>query len=373
MVWLMIIKDELYGTMDFNHTEASIIDTPAFQCLRRIKQMSFTNLVYPGANHTRFEHSLGTSHLSGLIAEKVDLDNDAVNKVRLYGLLHDIGHIAFSHEGEEVLSKYLGTHEEIGKKIITEGEIADILTENYNPREIAELGKRKEGRIVYSDLGADRMDYLRRDAQNTGVAYGVIDTDRIVHTLAMHNGELIIEEGGLTAAESLLIARFMMFTAVYLHRTLRIATSILHKAIENSIADRTLQASQFLTMGDEDAMMAMCSSPTARSYVIGLKERKLYKEIFAVNARKMNNKTAEDKRASLSKKINAEVLMSYPQQFYKKVDFNVLTGRGLVQIAELSELVNKLEKGEEGRHEVLFMCASEFREQIKKHLGNEKL
>ena len=126
-------------------------------------------------------------------------------------------------------------------------------------------------------------------------------------------------------------------------------------------------------MGDEDAMMAMCSSPTARSYVIGLKERKLYKEIFAVNARKMNNKTAEDKRASLSKKINAEVLMSYPQQFYKKVDFNVLTGRGLVQIAELSELVNKLEKGEEGRHEVLFMCASEFREQIKKHLGNEKL
>ena len=125
----MMIKDEIHGTIEFDALEERIIDTSSFQRLRRIKQMSVTNLVYPGANHSRFEHSIGTAHLSAVIARRLELGEEEIKKVKLYGLLHDIGHVAFSHEGEDVLKKYIGDHEEIGKKKILNGEIAEILSE----------------------------------------------------------------------------------------------------------------------------------------------------------------------------------------------------------------------------------------------------
>ncbi|MCI0563398.1 MAG: HD domain-containing protein, partial [Nitrososphaera sp.] len=155
----MIIKDEIHGTVEFSELEARIIDSEEFQRLRRIKQMSVTNLVYPGANHTRFEHSIGTAHLSALIARKLGLDPEIVSKVKLYGLLHDIGHTAFSHEGEDIVKKYIGDHEQLGKKKITHGPVSDILSENYRPKEIVDIGKSPYGSIITSDLGSDRMDY----------------------------------------------------------------------------------------------------------------------------------------------------------------------------------------------------------------------
>ena len=136
----MMIKDEIHGTIGFDTLEARVIDCATFQRMRRIKQMSITNLVYPGANHTRFEHSLGTAHLAAVIGRKVGLEEDEVRKVKLYGLLHDIGHTAFSHEGEDVMKKYIGDHEERGRKRITNGEIADIISENFDPKEIADIG-----------------------------------------------------------------------------------------------------------------------------------------------------------------------------------------------------------------------------------------
>ena len=128
---MVIIKDELYGTIEFNDIQGRIIDTKEFQRLRGIKQMSVTNLVYPGANHTRFEHSLGTSHLASVIAGKLIEDRDLQEKIKLFGLVHDIGHTAFSHEGEDVLKDYIGDHEKVGKKMIEKGEIADILDEIF--------------------------------------------------------------------------------------------------------------------------------------------------------------------------------------------------------------------------------------------------
>ncbi len=108
---------------------------------------------------------------------------------------------------------HLGTHEEIGKRIV-EGQLKDIISENFNVRELLNLGNHPSGQLITSDLGADRMDYLLRDAHNTGVAYGVIDSDRIIRTLVLKKNELCISEGGLEAAESMLVARFMMFSTV---------------------------------------------------------------------------------------------------------------------------------------------------------------
>jgi len=364
----MIIKDEIYGMIEFDGLEKRIIDTPAFQRLRRIKQMSFTNLVYPGANHTRFEHSLGTAHLSGLIAERLGLDKDTKRKVKLYGLLHDIGHTAFSHEGEAVLAPLIGDHEALGAEKIGSGPIADILRENYGPAEILDLGKGREGQIICSDIGADRMDYLKRDALNTGVAYGVIDIDRIVHTLALDGGELVIMEGGLEAAESLLVGRFMMFSAVYLHHTVRIATAMLARAIRLSLEDGTVRAEDFRELTDDDAIAVMSRSKSARPYVEGLLNRRLYKEVpspLPGELRKLGMDAAGIEKA-LGGELGCEVLVDWPSPFSKSAGFMVKTDSGIKSITAISELVLSLEKAGEGRMRVLVLVPPGHRESGEK-------
>ena len=323
----MIIRDQIHGSMEFSELEMKIIDTPEFQRLRRIKQLSFAYLVYPGANHTRFEHSLGTAHLSGTIARRLGLDKETIAKIRLYGLLHDIGHVAFSHEGEEALKDYLGDHEEIGRNKIVKGEIADSISEQYSPKEIAGFEKSDYGAIITSDLGADRMDYLKRDSTNTGVAYGVVDIDRIVHTLLLEKNknkrELCISHGGLEAAEYLLVARFMMFSAVYLHKTVRIATAMLYKAVEGAIEKGGADPKEFSTFDDQKAleMFAGSKSEQARRYAKAIIERRLYKEIctfsreeFRIGGAKIG--ALEEK---LTEKFGFDILIDYPKEFFKPV------------------------------------------------------
>lgn len=367
----MIIKDEIHGTLEFDELEERIIDSPPFQRLRRIKQMSITSLVYPGANHTRFEHSLGTAYLSSVIAQRLGLDDDTARRVKLCGLLHDLGHTAFSHEGEDVLKKYLGDHESLGRKKTLSGAIADILSENYRPRDIADVEKSNYGSIVTSDLGADRMDYLKRDALNTGVAYGIIDIDRIVHTLTMEKGELCISKGGLEAAENLLVARFMMFSAVYMHRTVRIATAMLYRAIEGSVADRTIKPEQFAELGDESALSLMASSKQGGSWAGALLARRLYKEVCSFPGAGWAEASAKSLEARLSAKFGREIIVDYPHQFFKPVSFRVKTDDGLRPITELSTLVQSLRKSEEERRRVLVLADAETRDEQADKISRE--
>ncbi len=363
----MIIKDEIYGMVGFSDFEKRVIDTPDFQRLRRIKQMSFTNLVYPGANHTRFEHSLGTAHLSGVIAERLGMDRETRERVKLCGLLHDVGHTAFSHEGEDVLAPLIGDHEKLGEGRIRSGPLADVIRENYGPDEIIRMAGAKEGRIVSSDIGSDRMDYLKRDALNTGVAYGVIDIDRIVHTLVMEGDELAISEGGLEAAESLLVARFMMFSAVYLHHTVRIATAMLNRAISLSIKDGTIKAKDYLRLTDDEAVAAMLRSADARPYMEGLLGRGLYKEAHSIPLSGAGaRKDAERAAAELGEKLGCGVMLDWPKPFSKAVGFRVKTGGGLKPITALSGLVLSLEKAEESRMRALVLVPAAKREEAEK-------
>ncbi len=367
---MVIVKDEVYGTIEFDELEKRIMDTADFQRLRRITQMSVTNLVYPGANHTRFEHSLGTSHLTSVIAEKLGLPEDERRKAKMFGLLHDIGHVAFSHEGEDILAKHIGDHEKLGKKIIMQSGITDILRENYSPDEMAGMYGSRKGMIVEADIGADRMDYLKRDALNTGVAYGVIDIDRIVHTLAVEGDELCVTEGGLEAAESLLVARFMMFSAVYLHKTVRIATAMLHRAIEKSVEDGTVKPEEFLTMGDEVAYWRMAESPSAKRYAEGLMERRLYKEIAFIPEKKITREGSARLEKELSGKFGCDIIVDYPTQFSKTVELKVKTKDGLKPLTELSVLVSSLQKAEEERRRILVLAEDNVRktkgEEIRK-------
>ena len=360
----MMIRDEVHGTIEFSELEGRVIDSSCFQRLRRIKQMSITNLVYPCANHTRFEHSLGTAHLSGVIAERVGLEEEDRAKVRLYGLLHDIGHGAFSHEGEDVIAEYTGGHEAVGRRRICKGEIADIISENYHPKEIADIENSAYGSIITSDLGSDRMDYLKRDALNTGVAYGIIDIDRIVHTLTMEKEGLCITKGGLEAAEYLLIARFMMFSAVYLHKTVRIATAMLYRAMEGAIEDGVVMPKDFSEMDDDAAFTIMLKSKKGKPFADALLQRRLYKEVISLSKEGWSIKKADDQSRKFSQKLGHDIIIDYPRGFFKPISLKVKTDEGIRQITSMSRLVRSLKESEEDRLKVLVLADEKTREDL---------
>ena len=359
----MIIKDEIYGTIQCSELEERIIDSEEFQRLHRIKQMAFTYLVYPSATHTRFEHCLGTMHLASTIAEKIGFNGEQLEKIRLFALVHDIGHVAFSHESEYVLKQFLGDHEEIGRKKIMKGELCDILSENFSPKELLDIEGRPEGKIITSDLGADRMDYLIRDARNTGVAYGIIDVDRIVHTLSMEKNELAIDESSLNAAESLLIARFMMFSTVYLHRTVRIAAAMLRKGILMAIESKTIKAGDFLNAGDEEILLKMQVGDN--KYANALLKRKLYKEVLSIEPDEKIKKNIGKLEEEWSEKLKTDIIIDYPPVFSRPANFKVKTKSGLKLITELSDLVRVLETSEQKRKRILILCPAEDKEKIK--------
>ncbi len=366
----VIVKDELYGTITLNDLEKRIVDKEDFQRLRRIKQMVLTYLVYPCATHTRFEHSLGTMHMASLMAEQLGFEKEKKEKIRICALLHDVGHGAFSHEGERVLARFLGTHEEIGTRKILHGEISDVIAENYSPKDIVALEKTKEGQVISSDIGADRIDYLRRDAQNTGVAYGIIDSDRIIHTIEIVGDELVIDESGLIAAESLLIARFLMFSSVYFHHTVRIAGAMLGKAIEYGIEDGTIKPEEFLEKGDEEVFLRLRNSKKSGRYIDALLKRQLFKEAFSIDNRKIRHEDVPEIEKELSTRFGCDILIDWPYDFFKPISAKVKISESEkpVDLTELSDLVKSLKTNEEKRKRVLVLCPEEKREEVKKGL-----
>ncbi|MFP3261521.1 MAG: HD domain-containing protein [Nitrososphaeria archaeon] len=238
------IMDPIYGLLKLNDVEREIIDTAEFQRLRRIKQLSSANFVYPSANHTRFEHSLGAMHLAGVMGEvltnKGYISSDEIQKLRLAGLLHDVGHGPFSHLFEDAVSKkYKTNHEEIGRRIITESAISDVIKKyGYDPVEVAQLAngiypnKPFMNAIVAGPLSADLMDYIQRDSYYTGAIYGRVNVMKIINSMHVYTNQLSIEKDAVSAFEGMTIARYEMFKEVYFHKTSRAADVMLRHAIE---------------------------------------------------------------------------------------------------------------------------------------------
>src|SRR5919107_1218989 len=229
------ITDPIHKNIKFTLIEKELIDTFIFQRLRRIRQLAGAHLVYPGALHSRFEHSLGSMFLAGLAAQTLYSkdyfsDQDYIQKIRIAALLHDIGHGPFSHLFEEVykLTASNMTHESVGFNIITKTIISDIISKNgYDSKEIASLSFGKHNinflnEIISGGLSVDLMDYLPRDSYFSGTEYGKIDYHRIINSLEVSsNGILGISKSALYSYESMLISRYQMFKAVYFHKTVR--------------------------------------------------------------------------------------------------------------------------------------------------------
>jgi uncharacterized protein len=219
-----IFNDPVYGFVTVPYgLLLEIIDHPWFQRLRRIRQLGLSSYVYPGALHTRFHHALGALHLmqqaiEGLRSKDTDISAAEAEGVCAAILLHDIGHGPFSHALEHTLIDL--HHEDISRLFMEEmnrqfgGRLQtaiDIFTDRHPKRFLHQL--------VSGQLDMDRMDYLNRDSFFTGVSEGVIGYDRIIKMLAVHGGELVVEEKGIYSIEKFLIARRLMYWQVYLHKT----------------------------------------------------------------------------------------------------------------------------------------------------------
>lgn len=295
------IVDPIHDFIIINESEIKIIDTPIFQRLRRIRQLAGAHLVYPGAQHSRFEHSLGVTHVAGqaatVLKDKGFLNSDDVANLRMGGLLHDLGHGPFSHLFEEVLQKRKKiSHEEIGKKIILQTEIGDLLSKSgFNKKFLAELafGNSKHqfmNEIISGGLSADMMDYLPRDGYFTGAEHAKIDFKRIIQSLDVHEKKLSLDKSALYSFESMMISRYQMFKAVYYHKTVRSAEVMLLESM--SLADSELDLTSanldnYSKLTDEFVISKLLSIPEksldlrrAKQLAKDYQERKLLKCVF---------------------------------------------------------------------------------------------
>ena len=297
------IRDPVHGYIKVTREERAIIDSIFLQRLRRIHQLAGAYMVYPGGIHTRFEHSLGTMHVAGLIAEsvanKVGLDKRQVQEVRIAALLHDVGHGPYSHLFEEVLTDRTGiTHEDMSQRIVLESDIHEILVRNgLSATRMSALcvGRLEDhpfmNEIIAGGLSADIMDYLLRDSYFTGVEYGKVDIHRIIDSLSVLKGHLVLDQAALYAFEALLIARYEMFKAVYFHRTVRAAELMLVHSM--ALADDELHLTEiprvdrYLKLTDDATLERLMSLAThnqklklARKLAEDYNRRKFVKCVF---------------------------------------------------------------------------------------------
>ena len=246
---LKILNDPIYGFIQIpNSLIFDIIEHPYFQRLRRISQMGFSNLVYPGANHTRFHHALGCIHLMQkairvLRFKQIEITKEEEKALCIAILLHDIGHGAFSHALEHSIVHGI-SHEEISLKFMKklndefDGKLdlaIEIFEGNYHRKFFYQL--------ISSQLDIDRLDYLKRDSFYTGVTEGNISSDRLIVMMNVNDDQLVIEQKGIYSVEKFLIARRLMYWQVYLHKTGLVA--------EHMLVNVLLRAKELAEKGDE--------------------------------------------------------------------------------------------------------------------------
>ncbi len=322
------IFDPIHGSIRTEGVFLDILDRHEMQRLRSVKQLDMGYLVFPGANHTRFEHSLGVYYLSGRMASSLGLSQEDSDAVRAAGLLHDVCHSPFSHTMEEITVDRTGMdHMDMAAKLIN-GEIPthrerdeDLFGESGTIAEVLEAGgisSRKvcnliskpvsgeDGiftggtsffpsgdyvhQIIHGPVDADQMDYLMRDAHYTGVSWGAIDSERILNTISVHNDRIVVQRSGAVAAEGLMVSRALMYSSVYYHATVRIAKMMVTKAFEASSLDVT----RLYAWDDADMTNALIGEGgTASNLMRSVLNRRLYKTALIKYSEDADDETVE--------------------------------------------------------------------------------
>ena len=289
------IKDPVHGYVYITEAEKNVIDTYPMQRLRRLRQLAGSEYVYPGANHTRFEHCLGVMYLAGHVLENPNIsrivNDEEVDMCRISALLHDCGHGPFSHVFEQLLIKDLEkTHEDITSWIIEKSEVSDKLSKiGFNAKEVAGLavGKlHKKDRafldqIISSAVDVDKQDFIVRDTYHTGAEYGFIDVYRLIHALDVLGENLAVELGALSALEAFAIARIESFRSIYFHRVGRAAQIMLGIAMDKANEELGLTAfktpEEYLALDDYTVWAALRKCKASNEIISNLENRRMLK------------------------------------------------------------------------------------------------
>ena len=339
------MRDPIHGFIKLSKTEKKLIDTKVFQRLRRIRQLAMTFLVYPGAQHTRFDHSIGVMHIAGRICQRLrelnptKVSNEDVDRVRLAALLHDVGHGPFSHVSEHLLDENAPDKEQVREKIHekitvdivrTDPEIRDILSEEECDF-VADMIQGQDTQdwqrdIVSSELDSDKMDYLLRDSYFAGVKYGIYDIEKIIESCLIEVDKtetaLAISSKGIYALEQLLLARYHMTQQVYWHRVSLISNEMIIRGITLAIkADNTKMKElyqydendkenfiqKYLNYHDENVVdiLRNCQQEKAHAIFNRLYDRKLFKTV--ANLRLKDETNIRVKRRLLAMKDDRQL------------------------------------------------------------------
>ena len=369
-----IINDPVYGFITIDHPLIlDIIAHPYYQRLRRIYQMAFAHLVYPGAVHSRLHHSLGAYHLmsnalSELKNKGIEITHEEESDAKVAILLHDIGHGPYSHTLEKELINDVH-HEAISLLIMKvlnkefNGQLQtaiEIFTNSYPKKFLYQL--------IAGQVDVDRMDYLTRDSFFTGVSEGVIGYDRIIKMLTVHNGQLMVEEKAIYSIEKFLVSRRLMYWQVYLHKTVlsaemmlvkiiqrakelitkgittEAATSALNYFLQNPSTDHKTQEhlDTFCRLDDFDVMSTVKNWMDHPDKILsilcrGLVDRKLYK--VKLQADSFDNSLVNEKKKELMQRFDIS---------NEEVDYFVFTG----------EAINTTYNPEDERINILFKDGS---------------
>lgn len=411
-----VIHDPVHGSMRLSGLVLELVDTPEVQRLRGVRQLGFANLVFPGANHMRFEHVLGAAYIVERLSHELKLPEEELNLLLAAAVLHDIGHPAFSHTLEYLMIEYLDKdHMELAGDILR-GEkglswlkeieelrklgvptAAEVLSKHgISPSEVAgmivgEHRKRYLGQIIHSDIDIDQMDYLLRDAHFTGVALGMIDIDRLMGTLLIHKGRLAIESKGIEAVEGFLTARALMFTSVYFHHAVRIAEMMLANAVDFSIKHGgAVSEDNFYRLTDAELIERLYATPGYPQEIITrLRYRRLFKTAYVEERREITK--AEKKRFlkaygnwrrvrrlqdEIAEKAGipqghvildvpiVDVIISEPR--LEKVEIPALADGKLVKLSKLSPIAEALKKRQAPRYLLRVAAVAEHVSKVRR-------
>ncbi|MCI4321425.1 MAG: HD domain-containing protein [Thermoplasmata archaeon] len=293
------IFDPVHGGITLEGVFLQLVGHRAFQRLWGIRQTGLAHLVFPGANHTRLEHSLGVHAVVRTMAERLGLDEEATARVAAGGLLHDLGHTPFSHTLEPTLREVVGIGHEGRSRatILSEGPdalgrgpgptIAEILeSHGIRPPSVAALVDPSGASpppllraMLHGAIDADRIDYLQRDAHYTGVGHGAIDAVRLLDTVRASRSRLVFAEKGRQAVEGFLVGRALMYSSVYYHKTVRAAEVLTQGAVER-IRGYPESARPLLAGTDADLLVALQQEGGRPAELVrGILERRLPKRL----------------------------------------------------------------------------------------------
>jgi len=387
-----ILRDPVHGNIELDDLDLAIIDSEPFQRLRGIKQLGLVHLVFPGATHTRFEHSIGVKHLAEEIFRVVNSKESIFSEedliyLKAAALLHDIAHPPFSHLLEEVVKEYDIDHEKLARKIIEDSELKAILSDyGISIKDVCDIVEGLSpplSQIIKSDLDADRLDYLQRDAYYCGVAYGVIDS-RILREFVVHEGNLAVSEKGLYPAVTVLFARHTMFTVVYGHKTSRAAGCMVVKAVRRALDECIISFSDLFKLTDDELLFILRNSNEKYCAEIAnrIRRRRLFKMAYQLKGDSLRIDSILDFifiKENVSEKMELEeeiankagvdskyVALDIPENpVLEEANVKILTDKGLKDIKELSPIAKTLTDAYTFSWSVAVFTSEEYRSLVR--------